>query len=65
VDLLIFFDTINQNPTPTEKESFSAICQRILAGNGKKKTVGKTMDHEKKTTHQNKVIPGKIKKKKE
>jgi hypothetical protein len=32
-----------------------------LAGNEKKKTVGKTMNHEKQITHQNKVIPGKIK----
>jgi hypothetical protein len=39
------------------------MCQRILAGNEKKKTVGQTTDHEKKMTHQNKVIPGKIKQK--
>jgi hypothetical protein len=32
-----------------------------LSGNEKKKTVGKTMDHEKKMTHQNEVLPGKIK----
>jgi hypothetical protein len=32
-----------------------------LAGNEKKKTVGKTTDHEKKMTHQNEVLPGKIK----
>jgi hypothetical protein len=41
------------------------MCQRILAGNEKKKTVGETTDHEKKLTHQNKVIPGKIKLKKQ
>jgi hypothetical protein len=47
------------------------ICQRILAGNEKKKTVSKTLDHEKKKTritnkekYQNKVLPGKIKLKK-
>jgi hypothetical protein len=57
-------NTINQNPTPAEKELYSAICQRTLAGNEKKKTVGKT-DHEKKLTHQNKGIPGKIKQKKQ
>jgi hypothetical protein len=31
-----------------------------LAGDEKKKTFGKTMDHEKKMTHQNEVLPGKI-----
>jgi hypothetical protein len=36
-----------------------------LAGNEKKKTVGKTTDHEKKMTHQNKVTPGRIKLKKQ
>jgi hypothetical protein len=36
-----------------------------LAGNEKKKTIGKTTDHEKKITHQNKVILGKIKLKKQ
>jgi hypothetical protein len=52
---------INENPSSAEKELYSAICQRISAGNEKKKTFGKTMDHEKKMTHQNKVIPGRIK----
>ncbi len=36
------------------------MCQRILAGNEKKKTVSKAKDHENKMTHQNKLIPGKI-----
>jgi hypothetical protein len=58
-------DTINENPTPTEKELYSDMCQRISAGNEKKTTVGKTTDHEKKMTHQNKVLPGKIKLKKQ
>ncbi len=58
-------DTINQNLTPVEKEFYSAICQRILTGNEKKKTADKTTDHEKKMTHQNKVIPRKIKLKKQ
>jgi hypothetical protein len=35
-----------------------------LAGNEKKKTVGKTTDHEKMMTHRNEVLPGKIKLKK-
>ncbi len=56
---------INENPTPAEKELYNAICQGILAGNEKKKTVGRTMDNEEKMTHQNKVIPGKIKLKKQ
>ena len=55
-------NTINQNPTHAEKELYSAICQRILAGNEKKKNDGKTTDHEK---NQNKVLPGKIKLKKQ
>jgi hypothetical protein len=54
-------DTINENPSSAKKELYSAICQRLLAGNEKKKTVGITADHEKKMTHQNKVLPGKIK----
>jgi hypothetical protein len=61
-------DTINENPTPVEKNLYTAICQRILAGNEKKKTDGKTTDHEKTKTpiankdkDQNKVLPGKIK----
>ena len=54
-------DTINENPTPAEKKLYSAVCKRISAGNEKKKTIGKTMDHEKKMTHQNKLLPGKIK----
>jgi hypothetical protein len=54
-------DTINQNPTCAEKELYSAVCQKILAGNQKKKTVGKTTDHEGKMTHQNEVLLGKIK----
>jgi hypothetical protein len=65
-------NTINENPTPAEKKLYSAICQRILAGNEKKKTVGKTTDHEKKKTpiakkekYQDKVLPGKIKLKKQ
>jgi hypothetical protein len=58
-------NTINQNPTHAEKELYSAICQRISAGNEKKKTVGKTTDHEKKMTHQHEVLPGKIKQKKQ
>ncbi len=63
-------NTINENLTPAEKNLFTAICQRILAGNEKKETDGKTMDHEKKKTpipnkekDQNKVLPGKIKQK--
>ncbi len=32
-----------------------------MAGNEKKKSVGKTTDHEKKMTHQNEVLLGKIK----
>jgi hypothetical protein len=36
-----------------------------LAGNEKKNTVGKTTDHEKKITHQNEVLPGKIELKKQ
>ncbi len=58
-------DKINENLSSAEKELYSAIRQRISAGNEKKKTVGKTMDHEKKMTHQNKVLPGKIKLKKQ
>ncbi len=54
--------TINENPTPVEMKLYSAICQRILAGNEKKKTDGKTRDHE---NNQNKVLPGKIKLKKQ
>jgi hypothetical protein len=54
--------TINENPTPVEMKLYSAICQRILAGNEKKKNDGKTTDHEK---NQNKVLPGKIKLKKQ
>ncbi len=52
-------NTINENPTPAEYELYSAKCQRISADNEKKKTVGKTMDHEKKVTHQIKVLPEK------
>ena len=50
---------------------YNAICQRYLAGNERKKTNGKTTDHEKKKTpianiekDQHKVLPGKIKLKK-
>ncbi len=43
-------NTINENPTSAEKNLYTAICQRILAGNGKKKTDGKTTDYEKKKT---------------
>jgi hypothetical protein len=64
--------TINESPTPAEKKSYSVIYQRILAGNEKKKIVGKITDHEKKKTliantekYQNKVLPGKIKLKKQ
>ncbi len=62
------FDTINENPTPAQMKLYSAICQRILAGNEKKKTDDKTTDHEKKKTpiankekHQYKVPRIKIK----
>jgi hypothetical protein len=65
VDWLKNYNTINENSTPAEKDLYNAICQRISAGNEKKKTVGKTMDHEKKMTHQNKVLPGKFKLKKQ
>jgi hypothetical protein len=65
VNLLKKNDKINENPSSAEKELYSAICQRILAGNDEKKTVGKTTDREKKMTHQNKVLPGKIKLKKQ
>ncbi len=64
-------NTINENPTPAEKNLYTAICQRISADNEKKKTNGKTTDREKKKTSiankekvQNKVLPGKIKLKK-
>ncbi len=60
-------DTINENLTPAEKNLHTAIYQRILSGNEKKKTDDKTTDHEKKKTpitnkekDQNKVLPGKI-----
>jgi hypothetical protein len=43
-------NTINQNPTPAEKKLYTSICQRISAGNEKKKTDRKTMNHEKKKT---------------
>jgi hypothetical protein len=36
-----------------------------LAGNEKKKTVSKTTDHKKKMTHQNEMLPGQIKLKKQ
>ncbi len=35
------FDTINQNPTPAEKEYYSAVCQRKLAGNEKRRLLAK------------------------
>ncbi len=64
-------NTVNENPTPAKKKLYSAICQRILAGNKMKKTDVKTTDHEKKKTpvankekYQNKVLPVKIKIKK-
>ncbi len=63
---------INENPSPAEKNVYTAICQVILAGNEKKKTDSKTRDHEKKKTptgnkvkDQHKVLPGKIKQKKQ
>jgi hypothetical protein len=56
-----FSNTINENPSSAEMELYSVICQRLLAGTETKKTVGKTIDHKKKMTHQNKVIPGRIK----
>ncbi len=65
-------NTINENPTPAEKKLFSAIRQRILAVNEKKKTDSNTMNHEKKKNpiankekYQNKVLPEKIKLKKQ
>jgi hypothetical protein len=66
------YNTINENPAPAEKNLYTAIYQRISAGNKKKKTDGKTTDHEKKKTpnaniekYQYKVLPGKIKLKKQ
>ncbi len=66
-----FSNTTNENPTPAEMNLYTAICQRYLAGNERKKTNGKTTDHEKKKTpianiekDQHKVLPGKIKLKK-
>jgi hypothetical protein len=61
-------NAINENPTPAEKNLYTAICQRILAGKKKKKSDGKTTYQEKKKTPvnnkekgQNKVLPRKIK----
>ena len=68
MDWLKNYNTINENSTPAEMNLYTAICQRYLAGNERKKTNGKTTDHEKKKTpiaNKDKMLPGKIKLKKQ